>query len=415
MTQKSTDLFRGDCTAEKAQVWLRILEGTFTETMKDELKLYKFQRALYPGSAAEKWWKDLKDGDKSDFATLTKAFDAKWPMPQFISRPQTLVINEIKANKLPLHEVGRVVKDEDGVEVLSHQAWAQRTRKLLADIPSGDAGMLLMEHVRDGLPVALRRLIASETKLDSWEKWLAAVEAIDLHALNDVHEELGLPRSGVLENDSAWVSPSNAENEAALTDIAQRLGVTYMLSPQRTPPPPRRVTTPYTPAAARLSQPEFTSRPSQPRYNPPTYPSTPPQRGPPPHMLSSSFGGSATMRPGNIFAKHVLATPGSPSAGRGDPAGLSGDPARDAELARTLNSNPRLYGTDAASVQRYTADTTSWMTSPRNYALFPFSPGTVAPGSKECWNCGTLTSPPHGAGSCTSATRIPRIEYNIRR
>ncbi|KAK7061182.1 hypothetical protein R3P38DRAFT_3488617 [Favolaschia claudopus] len=244
---------------------------------EDDVKIYKFQRALYPGSAAEKWWKDLKDGDKSDFATLVKAFDAKWPMPQFISRPQALVINEIKANKLPLNEVGQVVKDEDGMEVLSHQAWAQRTWKLLADIPSGDSGTLLMEHVRDGLPVALRRLITPEAKLDSWEKWLAAVEAIDLHALNDVREEHGLPRGGVLDTET-WGSPSNAENEAAITNIAQRLRVTYMLSPQRTPPPPpRRVTTPYTPQAARLSQPEFTSRPSQPRYNPPTYSSTPPQ------------------------------------------------------------------------------------------------------------------------------------------
>ncbi|KAK7040459.1 hypothetical protein R3P38DRAFT_2612384 [Favolaschia claudopus] len=391
---KTLELFRGDCTAEKAQVWLRTLEGSFTESTKEETKLYKFERALYPGGAAEKWWTDLQAGDKSDFKKVVKAFDAKWPMPQYVARPQALVINEIKANKLRLEDVGQVVKDEDGLEVLALQAWVQRTRKLLADIPNGDVGMLLMEHVRDGLPIGVRKLIPTGQTLDTWEKWLVAVEAIDLHAINDLREEHRLgPAAGPL---------------------AHVLGTTHLLSPVRTPPV--RNTPQYTPHVARLSQPEFipTRQPTPPKY-PPFTPSTP-QRGPPPHMMgSSTLGGSATMRPGNLFARYPFPAPSSPSAGRGGPASLGGDPTRDAELARTLNTNPRLYAADAAGKQRYEADMTSWMANARDYAAFPFSPGTVAPGSKECWSCGVLTAPPHGAGSCTASTRIPRVEYNVRR
>ncbi|KAK7061174.1 hypothetical protein R3P38DRAFT_2494212 [Favolaschia claudopus] len=400
MTNK-TELFRGDCTAEQAQVWLRTLEGTFTEATKEETKLYKFERSVYPGGAAEKWLTDLPDAEKADFKTLVKAFDKKWPMPKYVARPQTLVINEIKTNKLRLEDVGQVVKDKDGTEVLSHQAWAQRTRKLLADIPNGDPGMLLMEHVRDGLPVAVRKLIPPATALETWEKWLAAVEAIDLHSINDLREEHAI----------------STQNEATFTQIAHALNTTHMLSPGRTPP--RAPSTPYAVNAVRHTQTDFRQVNQRPT-TPPRYtsfnPSTP-QRGPPPHMMTSdnTFGGGSTVRPMNSFTRNLMQFPQSPSAGRGGPASLGGDPAKDAELARCLHDNPRLYPNDQAGIQRYGTDYAAWSNGPRDYKLFPFSPGTAAPGSRECWRCGLRTSPPHGAGHCPASAQIPALEYNVRR
>ncbi|KAJ7262827.1 hypothetical protein C8J57DRAFT_1719098 [Mycena rebaudengoi] len=420
MAHKAVELFRGDCTAEKAQVWLRTLEGSFTESTKEETKLYKFGRSLYPGGAAEKWWRGLAVADKADFDTLVKAFDKQWPMPQFTARPKALVISEIKANKLHMGDVGQVVKDEDGAEVLSHQGWAQRTRKLLADIPGGDGDMLLMEHVRDGLPVGLRRLIPNEPALDSWAKWLAAVEAIDLHAINDLREEQGLPRSTLGDPETTWtVAATATQSEAAFTHLAQALGMTHLLSPGRSP---RRTTATYVPQTARHSQREFpqTTQPTtQPTTPYPThYPSTP-SRPPPPHMGSSDVFGGSTIRPPTNFTKNLFATPQSPSAGRGRYTGqtpsLSGDPARDAETARAVARSPRLYNTDATSSQRYTTDMAAWIAGPRDYTIFPFTPGTIAPGSRECWRCGTLTSPPHGAGSCGSTHQVPQLEYNVRR
>lgn len=109
-------------------------------------------------------------------------------------------------------DVGQVVRDEDSAEVLSHQAWAQRTRKLLADIPGGDGNMLLIEHVRDGLPVGLRKLIPDEPALNSWTKWLAAVEAIDLHAINDLREDQGLSNSTLGDTETNWTTITTGRN-----------------------------------------------------------------------------------------------------------------------------------------------------------------------------------------------------------
>ncbi|KAK7012453.1 hypothetical protein R3P38DRAFT_2550213 [Favolaschia claudopus] len=395
MTNK-TELFRGDCTAEQAQVWLRTLEGTFTEATKEETKLYQFERSLYPGGTAEKWLDDVPAAEKTDFKKLVQAFNKKWPMPKYVARPQTLVINEIKTNKLRLDDVGQVVKDKDGTEVLSHQAWAQRTRKLLADIPNGDPGMLLMEHVRDGLPVALRKLIpfTAGQPPDTWEQWLAAVEAIDLHSINDLREE-----------------------HATFAQLAHALGTTHMLSPGRTPS--RAPSTPYTANTVRQTQPDFrqpSRRPTTPPRHTSFNPSTP-QRGPPPHMAApdSSFGGNSAFRPMNTFTRNLMQQPQSPSAGRGGPASLGGDPARDMELAQSLRDNPRLYTNDQAGTQRYATDYASWLAGPRDYKLFPFSPGTAAPGSRECWRCGMRTSPPHGAGHCSTSAQTPSLEYNVRR
>ncbi|CAK5284358.1 unnamed protein product [Mycena citricolor] len=44
----------------------------------------------------------------------------------------------------------------------------------------------------------------------------------------------------------------------------------------------------------------------------------------------------------------------------------------------------------------------------------PLSPGTVWPGSGECWNCGRLTVPKHNARECTEAA-LPAAERHFRR
>ncbi|CAK5273575.1 unnamed protein product [Mycena citricolor] len=44
----------------------------------------------------------------------------------------------------------------------------------------------------------------------------------------------------------------------------------------------------------------------------------------------------------------------------------------------------------------------------------PLSPGTVWPGSGECWNCGKLTAPKHNARECLE-TALPAAERRFRR
>ncbi|KAJ7862473.1 hypothetical protein B0H14DRAFT_2575364 [Mycena olivaceomarginata] len=114
---------------------------------------------------------------------------------------------------------------------MSHIAWAEAVRRFVSEIPNGDADMLLKRDVRNTLPLQLRRLIPNEAALDTWEKWLTAVESISLDTIKDAVEE----------------SPAHQQLTSALSRTH--------LSPSRAAPAyssPRAV---YTPPAARLTQP----------------------------------------------------------------------------------------------------------------------------------------------------------------
>jgi hypothetical protein len=125
----------------------------------------------------------------------------------------------------------------------------------------------------------------------------------------------------------------------------------------------------------------------------------------------------------NAFAKNLLTTPISPPAARTSPNTLSNDIGREADLVRHLAAHARTYSGDAAGVQHYTGDMAAWMSQNGNnnpspdHASFPFSPGTAAPGSRECFRCGMLTSsPPHyGTRACEAQNghRVPQRGGNL--
>ncbi|KAJ7107740.1 hypothetical protein C8R44DRAFT_885146 [Mycena epipterygia] len=140
------------------------------------------------------------------------------------------------------------------------------------------------------------------------------------------------------------------------------------------------------------------------------------------HGSPDIFAGSTIRPPPNVFAKSLLVTPSSPSSDRRHLTTLSGDPARDVDLARYVAEHPRVYPGDAAGIRCYTTDMTAWMsqngntTSP-DYTTFPLSPGTAPPGSRECFRCGILTNPPHfGQRACIAQNghEVPVREQNVR-
>ncbi|KAJ7347186.1 hypothetical protein DFH08DRAFT_808946 [Mycena albidolilacea] len=185
---KSVELFRGNCVAEKAHVWLRTLEGTWPYDTKEEEKLYQFEKGLHPGGQADEWWSELRAGEKSTWAALLAVFEKKWPKPKVTRRTMDVVIEELNTNVLHLHELGQYVKDEDGTSVLSHVGWAETTRKLLTELPKEDEAMMLRGNIRSTLPVAFRRLL-NDTGLNTWEKWLMAVKNVPLDAIRDAIED----------------------------------------------------------------------------------------------------------------------------------------------------------------------------------------------------------------------------------
>ncbi|KAJ7866945.1 hypothetical protein B0H14DRAFT_357246 [Mycena olivaceomarginata] len=127
----------------------------------------------------------------------------------------------------------------------------------------------------------------------------------------------------------------------------------------------------------------------------------------------------------NAFAKNLLlTTPIGPSAARASPNALGGDIGRDVDLVRHLAVHARTHPGDAAGVQHHTSDMAAWISQHWNnnpspdYASFPFSPRTAAPGSRECFRCGILTSPPHyGTRACEAQNghRVPQREEYLRK
>ncbi|KAJ6534615.1 hypothetical protein DFH09DRAFT_1405169 [Mycena vulgaris] len=430
---KTTELFRGNGTAEKAHTWLRILEQTWKYDAEEKEKIYRFEKGLHPGSQAEEWWNGLGAAEKKDWAALMVAFEKKWAKPKPTRRAQDVVIQELMSNFLDRDSLGKYVLDEDGNSVLSHVAWAEATRTLLGELVGGDAGMMLKSAIRGTLPVELRQLL-NDAGLDNWEKWLTAVEGISIDRINDAVEErtqrhITITSGWQRDNPNATPAQREAHFQAQTAQMANELGITnFFTSPQRTTRPPASSRGTYIPPAARQSQPAFVAAPQ----------ATPPP-GPRPYQTPSShvdprtpwasrtssdiFGGSTVRAPPNMFTKNLLATPASPSVGRSAPIILSGNVAGDVDLARHLVEHARTYTNDAASIQRYTTDMAAWMSQNGNtpspdYASFPFTPGTAPPGSRECFRCGVLTIPPHfGTRACEAQNgqRVPQREENVRK
>ncbi|KAJ6536315.1 hypothetical protein B0H19DRAFT_383989 [Mycena capillaripes] len=432
-TTKPTELFRGNGTAEKAHTWLLTLKGAWKHDTDEKDKLYKFENSLHPGGQAEEWWLGLRDGERKSWTALMAAFETKWPRPKATGRAKEVVIRELQNNYLSREVLGKYVLDEDGTSVLAHVAWTEVVRKLLAELPGGDAAMLLMSLVRPTLPIEFRPLIP-DTGIDTWEKYLAAVAAVSVDRINDVVEDRKAADNDMLARVMATAKASSAQRAADqrdfATEMAEKLGLTRLLgSPTRSIPSPRGQ---YTPPAARHSQPTPSiSNPGRylptPALHPRPYqtPTAAVDQRTPWRSRSSTdtfFDGSTVKQVPSALTKDFMAMQTSPSAGRGRLSSLSGDAIRDVDLARHITQNPRVYTSDVAGNQRYSADMSAWMSQNGNspapdYASFPLTPGTVVAGSKECFHCGMLTDPPHfGRAQCMAQNgrEVPTREQNIR-
>ncbi|KAJ7764192.1 hypothetical protein DFH07DRAFT_770599 [Mycena maculata] len=429
---KTADLFRGNGTSEKAHMWLRTLEGAWKYDADDKEKLYRFKKGLHPGGQAEEWWNGLAATEKQTWPALMVAFETKWAKPKPTRWAQDVVIAELMDNCLARSALGKYVEDEDGISILSHVAWAEVVQKLLAELVGGDASMMLKSGVCAMLPVEFRQLI-NDTGLDTWEKYLKAVEDVGVDRIADAVEDCTAHQDRGTNELLAWhaanPNATPAQSAAFFETFASRMAVEFglghlLLSPGRSaaPSPPR-----YIPPAARQSQPTpGQSHPAMITPGPRGYPATPSTmvdpRTPWAQRPSPDVFGGSTARPyPNAFTKNLMTTPISPSAGR-CATSLSGDPARDAMVAQQVAQSPGTYATDTAGIQRYTADMAPWMSQNGNspspdYTTFPLSPRTVAAGSRECFRCGILTSPPHfGQRACVSQNghEVPQREQNLR-
>ncbi|KAJ6624412.1 hypothetical protein B0H10DRAFT_2212826 [Mycena sp. CBHHK59/15] len=141
MAPKTMDLFRGNRTAEKAHTWLRTLEQTWKYDAEEKEKLYRFKKGLHPA-----------DRRRSDEVGEGSAM------------AQDVIIAELVKNTL------------EGSEEVAGGAEGGR---FVDDAKAA---------VRTTLPVEFRQLL-NDGGLDTWEKYLKAVEEVGVDHITDVVEE----------------------------------------------------------------------------------------------------------------------------------------------------------------------------------------------------------------------------------
>jgi hypothetical protein len=350
----------------------------------------------------------------------------------------------IKSTILRAEDLGKIV-GPPGDEMYTHLRWAADMRPLIDTL--NDPSMLLKSDVRATLPLEIRSVLPA-SGLDSWDKFFTAVETVDSeHVQDEIERNARFRRHGIpnIGAETTGFDPerSGAELYAHIQALMANMPPIDAPLPPWTPPVPR---TTYPRAMSNSPQPQRSPTPNV-QYRAPqrpapsqSYEPMTPQRGAPPHMPqmqhapanwqmqspANPFVATLTQdnTPATRFVARLLQTPSSPSAGRSNRNSLGGDPIRDLALARWAAANPRTYPASAAGVQQYQADVAAWETcysgpnAPApDYATYPLTPGTMPAGSKECWTCGLVTSPPHyGVAKCheSGATQIPIKESNVR-
>ncbi|CAK5266829.1 unnamed protein product [Mycena citricolor] len=294
-----TELFKGDGTAEKANVWLRQLEQVWKFDAKNDEKKWRFERALYPGSPAKTWYKALPATDKTDWQHITTAFEKKWPPPLYTARENSEVMKDLKENVLEARAVGDTVEDIYGTRIPAHRAWAQIARRLMNDLQGGDPSMLLMSDIRATLPPGFCRLISEEATKKTWDDWFAAFEAISIYAINDWMAENRIERK---ESKTPGTGSAREEAESIITNLVHAFDVTHILSPTR---PCQRQS--FQLSAARIPQPVFTPQatptPNRQHQARPTWVPSTLVRQQPPHMPTTSQLAGTTMRPTSTFSR----------------------------------------------------------------------------------------------------------------
>ncbi|KAJ7480436.1 hypothetical protein B0H11DRAFT_1724766 [Mycena galericulata] len=327
----------------------------------DPERISAFLDYLVEDSAAEKWYKDLQASANpaTTWAAMEAAFALRFPGPQKAERTTQEWERELAGMKLTMEELDTTVK-VGGADVFAHVHFASRLLETakLAKIQATTSGIW---QARDALPDVLREKI-SPTQAD-WTAFTNAIKAVDR-----VHI-----REGVVKAKKA------RDMERMVRDLAKDRGRA---------PPPAAPTTPVSKMSAQLAQAALNT-PRQPVAN------APPQ---------NPFGAGGGR--GNLFSP--------PQRGELTPESIAKLKENAAKLGRTLLRD------DAAGRAEYARRVALWDTAYAGVrpALeltgYPLSPGTVAPGSGECYKCGRIASPWHRSDACPGP-ELPQKEVIFRR
>lgn len=399
--------------------WLGKLERTFDPKATETDKLHLFKVNLERGSTAREWWDNVPATDRDTWDKVVDLFEKQWPSAKPLATGTTakkaLLLN-LRLDESKLGEMEGTGRNEN----YTHIRWAERAYQLWKGLndPSGH----LLDQVRPNLPKALldaTTLAASDR--NNGEKFFEAVRLVDVERMMQRVEELRKIRE--LEERIGALSLPSQYTTSLTSAMGQYYQPAYYPQPQQqTPqpmytPPHRRGPTPQSPAPHQAQQ---TSTPQPtPRANPPHMPTTPLQQGYLPTPTNSSLGtpftDQTTPRPNNFFRNLTGAqTPASPPAGRTPDS---------YDLARRAAADAVPFPDTEEGITSYKRAYEGWIArwGPDSLCTFhtwslPLSPGTAVLGSRECYTCGRVTTPPHLAQDCgvPEHQRIPIKEKQWR-
>ncbi|KAF5386720.1 hypothetical protein D9615_002120 [Tricholomella constricta] len=327
MPDENLKLFWGDGRdGEDPQDFINSIERKFIgKSAADADKILLFTLSLKTGSDAHAWLKSLSALEKSTWTLLQRAFNAKWPERVVAAKTKDEKTALLAAAILKPGDVGKRITT-NGVDELSHVAWADKVEKLANAIPDRDG--LLINTTRQALPSAVRSMLGS---YDTWELFCGAVRALPLERIKERQEE---------EDEKARVKE---ELEALRRSSPKGLGAAF-----------RNLTLGTTNTAPRP-------------FQPPTAPAAgaaPPNTAPTANPCSPQTPQFPTRNYADRWADVTrLALPIHPN----NPAGIA------------------LY---EAQINKWHAD--NGTRGPNETRPYPLSPGSSPVASNECWKCGRV-------------------------
>jgi hypothetical protein len=323
----------------------------------DKDKIAALEDYLKENSPAEKWYHATTTGANPPvtWKQMEAAFVTRFPTPQEAERTPQEYERELLGMKLKVEELDTTVM-VGGSQVFTHVQYASRLLELakLAGIATTASGIW---QARDSMPEVIREKVSATQK--DWTAFTDAIKGIDC-----VHIREGAAKA-----------KKNQEIERTVRELATR---------DKTRQTPM---TPVSKMSAQLAQAGLAT----PRANT-ALPTTNP------------FGAGGGR--GNLF----MQTP--------NPTELTAEElTKLKEVAEKLGR--ALLRDDAQGRAEYARRVTIWETvyagaQPRLELVgYPLSPGTVAPGSGECFSCRKITTPRHRSSECAAA-KIPRKESTFR-
>ncbi|THU98762.1 hypothetical protein K435DRAFT_660183 [Dendrothele bispora CBS 962.96] len=143
---------------------------------EDKDKIATFKLFCSVGSAADTWFKELGDADKSSMTAFEAAFGTRWPLVEATKKTSAEYEVELLGHKLEEKDVGKKV-EVYGREVFTHVAWAEQVRLLVvgAGVDPTKASIYLGQ-VRQNLPDVLQDELKGS--YENWDAYLKAVREL---------------------------------------------------------------------------------------------------------------------------------------------------------------------------------------------------------------------------------------------